>query len=473
MNREYVADPRPSLHAIQAALEGAFTLGRVSEGVRELTFYDTFDALLRGEGMTVAVTREEEIPAAAREIAGVRALLPLATVRVRSESVALLDELDKTVARLELLAPDGLTPRVVLHGLRGYEDELEQVSSALSLAEAHISLRDEAIAAAGGRPEGISAKVRVELAPDERADAAVVKVLEALWDVIDANFDGTIAGTDTEFLHDLRVSVRKTRAVLKEVKGVFADAPLAHWRTEFKWLQQITGDTRDLDVYLEDYAELVGLVGEADRDGLEPLRAVLSQRRAAARRVMVKELRSERAHALARGWGGFMAALTRTPTAERPDAERPIDAVASARIATVYRRMVKMGTAIGEGGESVAAEAYHELRKLGKELRYLLELFGQPLHDPQVVKPMVKALKDLQDVLGRHQDREVQAMTVRGLAEAVAARPDGPQALISMGVLVRALAADEQAARREFAEAFAVFSSDDQRQLVKRTFGGS
>ncbi len=51
---------------------------------------------------------------------------------------------------------------------------------------------------------------------------------------------------------------------------------------------------------------------------------------------------------------------------------------------------------------------YHELRKKGKELRYLLELFAEPLYDASVVKPLVKALKGLQDVLGRHQDREVQ-----------------------------------------------------------------
>jgi CHAD domain-containing protein len=468
VNREYVAEQRPSLHAIQAALDGAFTLRRVSEGVRELTFYDTFDALLREEGMTVAVVDVADIPAEAREIAGTRALLPLATVSVHTETVALLDELDKTVLRAELLAPEGLAPRILLHGLRGYEDVFEQVSSALGLAEAQTSLRDEAIIAAGGRPEGISAKVRVELDPEARADTAVQTVLEALWHVIDANFPGTIANTDSEFLHDLRVSVRKTRAVLKEFKGVFSPELLAIWRAEFKWLQEVTGDSRDLDVYLEDFDELVGLVEGEDRTALEPLRTVLGQRRGTARRQMARELRSGRARALGRGWGALTAALTAMPTEDRPDAERAIDAVASERIAKVYRQMVKMGKAIDSDSP---AEAYHELRKQGKELRYLLELFGLALHDPAVVKPMVKALKDLQDVLGRHQDREVQGATVRGLADPVAAQPGGPEALIAMGVLVRALAADERAARREFAKAFLAFSSPAQRRLVKATFG--
>ena len=99
-----------------------------------------------------------------------------------------------------------------------------------------------------------------------------------------------------------------------------------------------------------------------------------------------------------------------------------------------------MGDAIG--ADSEPAE-YHELRKQGKELRYLLELFGAPLFPADVVKPMIKSLKALQDVLGRHQDREVQAATLRSLSASVAAVSDGPAALMAMGVLVERLEEDE------------------------------
>jgi CHAD domain-containing protein len=468
VNEQYVAETPLTLEALASALDGAFAVRSVGAGTRELTFYDTFDGLLYAAGIELALAEGEAIPAAAREAAEGRALLALARVRIASETVAVLDELDKTVARLELLAPDGLTPRVTLTGLRGYERERAEVAAALALAAAPQSLRDEAILAAGGRPEGISAKVRVALDPAERADAATARVLGALWEVIEANLPGTLADTDVEFLHDYRVSVRKTRSVLKELTEVFPPATLAYWRGEFRWLQQITGDTRDLDVAVSDFDALAGLVGAEDQAALVPLASVLANRRAAARRVMVRELRSERAHALARDWAGFMAGLTDFPVLDRPAAAATINTVAGVRIATVYRRMVKLGEAID--AES-PAEDYHELRKHGKELRYLLELFGVPLHDAEVVKPMVKALKDLQDVLGRHQDREVQATMVRGLADEVSGLPGGPAALVAMGALVRALGADEAAARGEFAEAFAAFSSADQRGLVKTTFG--
>ena len=71
--------------------------------------------------------------------------------------------------------------------------------------------------------------------------------------MIEANLEGTIADLDSEFLHDFRVSVRRSRAVQRELKGVFAPAELARFRAEFRWLQQVTGDARDLDVYVLEF----------------------------------------------------------------------------------------------------------------------------------------------------------------------------------------------------------------------------
>ncbi len=126
-----------------------------------------------------------------------------------------------------------------------------------------------------------------------------------------------------------------------------------------------------------------------------------------------------------------------------------------------------MGSAIDE---SSPAEDYHELRKKGKELRYLLELFGAALYPREVVTPMIKALKGLQDVLGRHQDREVQVAMLRSLSDELAIRDGGPGALMAMGALVARLEEDERAARAAFAERFAEFASKKQRGRVKETF---
>ena len=55
-----------------------------------------------------------------------------------------------------------------------------------------------------------------------RTDRAAVAVLRDLAGMVEANMPGTLADLDTEFLHDLRVAVRRSRSVLRELKGAFA-----------------------------------------------------------------------------------------------------------------------------------------------------------------------------------------------------------------------------------------------------------
>jgi CHAD domain-containing protein len=481
-------------------------------GESDRTYYDTFDGLVYDAGLSavhetgrlalvdrvtgaeqaaIAISQPTEpllvrqledgpFRTALRPLIDVRALLPVVRVHSRVRALDVLDDEQKTVVRMTIEEPvvvssgnrqTPLRPRVRLAPVRGYDDELEAVrhrlEHELAFKPADQPIVDEAVRAAGGAPSGTPAKVQVPLSGERRADAAAVAVLRRLLDVIEANVEGTIADIDAEFLHDFRVSVRRSRAVQRELKAVFPVDELARFRAEFRWLQQVTGDSRDLDVYVLEFDSLRAIVPDVMRPDLDPLLTVLEGRRLTARREMVRALRSDRAKQLLDDWGAFLEELVARPTHDRPDAVRPIAEVSGRRIHKVYRRIVKMGSAID--GTS-PPEDYHELRKKGKELRYLLELFGAALYPGQVVKPMIKTLKSLQDVLGRHQDREVQVATVRSLRDEVAARPGGPAALMAMGVLVQRLGEDEQAARDEFAASFDAFASKSQRELVKDTF---
>jgi CHAD domain-containing protein len=355
--------------------------------------------------------------------------------------------------------------------VRGYDRAFERVQDALEqrvgLRRAARPLLDEAIVASGATPGGISSKVDIELTAQQRGDVAASVVLRRLLEVIEANLPGTLGDVDAEFLHDLRVAVRRSRAVQRELQGVFPSSELAHFRAEFRWLQRATGRARDIDVYVLEFDDFRLHLPEAVRGDLDPLLTVLRQRRAGAHRGMVRALRSERARSLLRDWGQFLAGIESGGVSGGPDAARPIGDLAGARIAKVYRRMVKMGRAIDADSPP---DAYHEIRKKGKELRYLLELFGAPLYPADVVKPMTKVLKSFQDVLGRHQDREVQATMLRSFSDAVAAQPNGAEGLMAMGRLIERLEEQEAAARDEFAARFAEFSSGAQRKLVKDTF---
>jgi CHAD domain-containing protein len=380
-----------------------------------------------------------------------------------------LDDERKTVVRMALGEPAVVKPpralqtRLRVEPVRGYLRELERACTALEhelgCTAATEPLVDEAVRAAGGVVGGVSSKPQIALAPGQRADAAAVVVLRALLRVIELNYDGTIGDVDSEFLHDLRVAVRRTRAVQRELRVAFPPEELARFRAEFRWLQRVTSDARDLDVYVLEFDHYRTLVPPDMTADLDPVLGVLQERRRTARRKMVRALRSTRATRLLQDWSAFLESLSHpAPT---------IGELAGERIRKVYRRMVRMGDAIDT---SSPPESYHELRKKGKELRYLLELFGAPLFPREVVAPMVKALKGLQDVLGRHQDREVQVAMLRSLRDELAAKPGGSAALMATGALVARLEADERAARQAFSERFAEFASKHQRKRVKDTF---
>lgn len=313
----------------------------------------------------------------------------------------------------------------------------------------------------------VKAKVDVPLAYDQRADAAATAVLRRLLDVIGENTGGAISGEDPEHLHQLRIAVRRSRTVQRQLHGVFPPEELPGFRAEFRWLQQATGPTRDLDVYLEDLDALRAMLPEAMRGDLDPLVPVLAHSRMAARADMTRALRSVRAANLYDDWDRLLETMVERSAHDRPTAERPIGAVAGKRIHKVYKRIVVMGRAIEP---SSPAEDYHDLRKKGKELRYLLELFGVKLFSEETVAPLVNSLKGLQDLLGRHQDREVQIAMLRSSVEEVATLPGGGAACMAMGALVDRLRIDEQAARDEFAERFTELAAKPQRVLVRETF---
>ena len=313
----------------------------------------------------------------------------------------------------------------------------------------------------------VSSLADLQLEFEQPADAAAAEVLRALLGAMEANLPGAIDDPDSESLHDLRVAVRRSRSVQRQLKRAFPPVELDHFRAEFRWLQGLTGPARDLDVYVLGFDDLGALVPEATQGDLDPLLDVLRHHREQAREEMAEGLRSVRFTTPMSEWAALLELLPSMPVADRPDAKRAIGELAGTRIVKVYKRMVKMGGAIDSTSPPAA---YHALRKKGKELRYLLELFGAKLYPDKVVKPMIKSLKALQDVLGRHQDRQVQQAMLRSLSEELAALSDGAATLMAVGALLVSLAEDARATRGQFAERFEAFASSKQRALVKDTF---
>ena len=428
-------------------------------------------------------------------LVAMRALIPVASTSTATDVYRLLNEDEKTVAKLVVDRPaldgsrtDPLPPRLAIAEVRGYTGEARRAARLLAavpgVAQGTGSPLADALLVTGRRPGGYSNKVDAAITASMPAAAAVAAILLRLLDTIDANNEGVLADIDTEFLHDLRVSVRRTRSALK----LFGDAltgltreELAFFAAEFKWVGDLTTPTRDLDVHLLDFEDTARGLAAAKPDDLEAFRSFLEQRRRREFRALTRGLRSPRYTELMKEWRTKLtkiqqdtvpAGRTRTRGGYRRQvANGSAGLLAAERTRTTFAKVSKHGAVITPDSP---AESLHDLRKRCKELRYALEFFA-PLYDPAASAKVVGDLKRLQDCLGEFQDTEVQIGEIRTLAAAMLAVHEAPAVtLLAMGEVTAGLAARQRAARADFERRFAAFADvAGQRRMSALLRGGT
>jgi CHAD domain-containing protein len=346
---------------------------------------------------------------------------------------------------------------IEIHAIPGYTKRTRrtlQMLRGLGFAECETDTLTQCAISAGIDLAGFAATATVPLDPEISAIDGFRLVLANLAITIGANWQGTIDETDPEFLHDLRIAVRRTRTVLAVAKTVLPGAVLTPTRDEFSWLADLTGPPRDLDVYVLEWSRYVDPLGPDIAPSLDPVRDVLERRRADAHHELERALRSERATELMSTWRNWLTeplASGDLPTG----AGRSLGGLVAKRIALAHEVLIERGRLIGP---DTPAEQVHDLRKDAKKLRYLLECFGGLLPDgPR--KRYVKRLKALQDNLGVHQDAEVHINLLGAIRRELDQAGASPDTLDAIGQLAERLDQQRHAARVEFAERFASYDT--------------
>jgi CHAD domain-containing protein len=224
--------------------------------------------------------------------------------------------------------------------------------------------------------------------------------LRTQYEAIVRHDPGVRLGTDPEDVHDLRVAVRRLRAMLRAARPMLAPEWSEPLRDELKWLGGELGPLRDADVFL---AYLRGEADDfeaSDREGLEQLEALVEDDRRAAHARALAALRSERYLSLLRE-------LERTARAPRVRSARAeLDAIAG----TEFRKLRKAARKIRR---SSTDEELHALRIRGKRARYAAELAATAVG--KRARKFLKVAKRFQDVVGEHQDAVVAEEHLRAL----------------------------------------------------------
>ena len=513
------------LAAAFAVLSQAFTVTAEASapGARRRTWLDTFDWRLYRAGLMLEfeqarrggrllLSRADGTPQAEQPVTGwpprrpaldlppgpvrdrimvlirPRALLPIVRASSTVSVTRLLNADGKTVARLVAehitvtavaASPTGTGPtaagttaelplRLAIAGVRGYPGQARRASALLAgvpgVSHASQSVFTAALTALGRHPADYTSGVDAEITASMPASVAVARLLLRLLDTLERNVDGVLRDIDTEFLHDLRVAVRRSRSAIKLLGEVLPADLAEHYKTEFKWLGDLTTPTRDLDVHLLGFGPMTAQLVAASPADLEPLRAFLVRRRAREFRRLAAALRGPRFRAITDDW---RKALLEIRDAGAPGKRRRPPTAAELALSTTgraFRRIAAHGAAITADSPP---ESLHDLRKRAKELRYLLEFFA-PLHDPVAYRKVVGDLKSLQDCLGDFQDSQVQREEIHALADAMLAERAAPAAtLLAMGEIAAKLTLGQAEARADFARRFARFAGPAGQERIR------
>lgn len=233
------------------------------------------------------------------------------------------------------------------------------------------------------------------------------------------NEEGALQETGPEFLHQMRVAVRRLRVALGLFSFAAPKAGFQHLLGELHWLMSQLGPARDWDVLWDDLlpAAISGLGGEMGTDRLLP--GVESARRD-GRVKAVDALQSGRYTRLLLLFAGWIAAEAWKENASESDLEglsAPIKAFAAPLLENLHKGLIKRG---GHHPGSLDASRRHKLRIAAKKLRYGAEFFGS-LYPERACARFVAALGRLQDVLGHLNDAVVAR---RNLAHLAADNPE-------------------------------------------------
>jgi CHAD domain-containing protein len=261
---------------------------------------------------------------------------------------------------------------------------------------------------------------RGQLEPSD-GKASALPHLQAMirrqYDEILAHDPGTRLGTDPEALHKLRVAVRRLRAALRVARPILDREWTDDLRTELRWLGRALGAVRDYDVLLLHINAQAQSLPSSDAALLARVVEQLGSARETSRAEMLEALTSPRyLELLARielageapRWNGGRRSVTRLAAAE-------------------FRKLERAAKALGRRPSDAEL---HRVRVRCKRARYAGELAEAEAGKP--ARRFIARAKEVQDVLGEHQDAIVADERLRELI-----RPQGnPQLAFVAGRLV-------------------------------------
>jgi inorganic triphosphatase YgiF len=210
-----------------------------------------------------------------------------------------------------------------------------------------------------------------------------------------ANTEGVLESTDPEYLHQLRVGLRRLRSALRAFKPLLPAGAAKPLIRRLKRLMPALGAARDWDVFVE-WLE--------DTSAPQALLARARRKRAAARRSARQRVRSPEFQRF------LLGSLRWLHEARRPTTSASLGEVAADSLKRLDKQARRRGARVDwhDAGER------HALRIRIKRLRYAGDFFA-PLFDQGRAAAYLESVEVLQELLGELNDLAVAGRLLRAL----------------------------------------------------------
>jgi CHAD domain-containing protein len=251
--------------------------------------------------------------------------------------------------------------------------------------------------------------------PDTARDLVGGYIAEQCTVIIDSEAE-LRAGANV--VHTTRVAVRRLRSTIRVFPDLFDPSEARHLDEELVWWAGLLGDVRDLDILAQRQSALLAeLPGELI---LGPVASTIEselavQRKQATDAILeaLDSMRFRKLIGLMHHWRSdapFTAAADVAPNA--------INTMIKKAKRKAGKRLTTAAAARRAGEPS--DELFHRARKASKRYRYAVEA-AQPVWGSKADKIILER-KDLQDLLGNHQDGIVSAGFLRELGARLGVR---------------------------------------------------
>jgi len=239
-------------------------------------------------------------------------------------------------------------------------------------------------------------KWMIELDGDTPLDEAARQVLAQRLSIVPERLAGALAEADLdlEHVHQLRVATRRAGAALAVFSGCLPPRDFERARRRLRRLRRAAGAARDADVFVAMIAARSTRVRSDQRPGLDYLLGFASGQRAAAQQNLIRAT-----HRKPHDWQQYFADVLDAVT--QPDEPRTLGRLARPHLA---RLVADLESAARQDLQEY--EHLHQVRILGKQLRYAMEIFAG-CHQAEFRECFYPAIVEMQEILGDANDSYV------------------------------------------------------------------